>query len=358
LEQASLPGNSIHLNCWLIFSSKRFRIACEIFKAVTMNKVFFIIIISLFSVKGFSQVRTDTLIKKLDSLSKKTDSAGGQKNNTTEGAYTKKTRISVKTYFILLGSNLKQDFTKPFHMRRKDWRELGAFTLATVALSFADKPIQKAALEFREGSPTALNVSKYITNSGGIDEFYTLAALGAYGFIFKNEKIKAVTLLATQAYITGGVIESVLKYLSGRTRPSYYSPDVEAKPRFLGPFGNTSHDFNGNRSNSSFPSGHATAAFAAATVFAMEYKTTVWIPIFSYTAASLISLSRITENRHWTTDVFVGAVLGYLSGRQIVNNYHRYIKLKAPTIPKNTVTFNVQYNEYHQIAPGLVYHIR
>lgn len=322
----------------------------------TMNKIFLAILFFVLSINGFSQGK-DTLIKKLDSLSKKTDSAGGQKNNTHEGAYNENTKITFNAYFILLASDLKQDFTKPFHMVRKDWTKLGLFTLSAVALSFADKPVQKQALKFRAGNTDALKVSKFITNSGGIYEFYTLAALGSYGFIFKNEKIKTTTLLATQAYITGGVIESVLKYLSGRTRPSYYAPDVEARPRFLGPFGNTSRDYNGARSNSSFPSGHATVAFAAATVFAMEYKSTVWVPIFSYTAASLISISRITENKHWTTDVFVGAVLGYLSGRQIVNNYHRYAKLKAPHIPKNTVTFNVQYFN-GQLTPGLVYHIR
>ena len=322
-----------------------------------MTKVLFVFFLSLLSLNGMGQVK-DTLVKKLDSLSKKTDSAGGQQNNTTEAAYNQKTKITFKTYFILLGSDLKQDFTKPFHMVRKDWGKLGVFTLATVALTFADKPVQRQALKFRVGHTNALKVSKFITNSGGIYEFYTLAALGAYGYIFKNEKVRTTTLLATQAYITGAVIESVLKYLSGRTRPSYYGDGVEAKPRFLGPFGNTSRDYNGSRSNSSFPSGHATVAFAAATVFAMEYKNTVWVPIFSYTAASLISLSRITENKHWTTDIFVGAVLGYLSGRQIVNNYHRYAKIKAPGMQKNSVTFNIQYSNYRQITPGLVYHIR
>src|SRR5690348_2643064 len=115
-----------------------------------MNKFLFLIFFSLLSLNSFSQVK-DTLIKKLDSLSKKTDSAGGQINNTTEGAYNKKTRITLRTYFILLGSNLKQDFTKPFHMVRKDWGKLGVFTLATAALSFADKPIQRQALQFRTG---------------------------------------------------------------------------------------------------------------------------------------------------------------------------------------------------------------
>lgn len=310
----------------------------------------------MLSFKAFSQ-KTDTLIKKLDSLSVKTDSAGKQINNTTKGAYNEQTKITFKTYFILLGSNLKQEFTKPFHMRRKDWGKFGAFTLAIAALTFADEPIQKRAMQFIDKNPGVAKVSRFITNVGGPYEFITLATLGAYGFIFKNEKIKTTTFLASQAYITGGAIESVVKFLAGRTRPSFYDPNGEAEPTFKGPFGNTSHDFNGSRSNSSFPSGHATVAFAAATVYAMEYKTTVWVPIVSYTVASLISLSRITENKHWTTDVLVGSILGYLSGRQIVNNYHRYAKLKAPGQAKNSVSFNLQYSN-NQLQPGLVYHIK
>jgi hypothetical protein len=94
-------------------------------------------------------------------------------------------------------------------------------------------------------------------------------------------------------------------------------------------------------------------AFAAATVFAMEYKNRPWIPVFAYSAASLIGISRITENRHWTTDVVVGAALGYLTGRQVVNNYHRYAELKAPKQQKS-LSLNIQYNFGH-IMPGLVY---
>ena len=320
-----------------------------------MNKFLYVMLLSIISLPGISQ-QTDTLIRKLDSLSHKTDSAGKQLNNTTKGAYNENTKINFKSYLILLGSNLKQEFTKPFHMTRKDWGKLGVFALATGALCFVDVPIQKFVIRYRNNHPGGLNASKYITNFGGTYEFYTLAAMGAYGFIFKNEKIKTTTMLASQAYITGGVIESALKFLSGRTRPNYYDPAKNARPVFKGPFGNTSRDFNGNRSNSSFPSGHATVAFAAATVFALEYRTTIWVPILSYTAASLISISRITENKHWTSDVFVGAVLGYLTGRQIVNNYHRYAKLKAPGQPKNSVTYNLQYSS-GQFRPGVVYHM-
>ncbi len=302
---------------------------------------------------AFSQ-RTDTLINKLDSLSQKTDSAGGQINNIAPRAYNEETKITFNSYFILLGSDLKQSFTKPFHMSKKDWGNLGKFTLATVALSFVDEPIQRAALKLRNKNTGLNNVSKYITNFGGNYEGYTLAALGAYGFIFKNEKMKTTVLLATQAYITGAAVETVTKFLSGRTRPSYYSSGTEPEPRFLGPFSKTAVTSSGKKLYSSFPSGHTTVAFAAATVFALEYKDKPLIPIVAYSAATMIGLSRITENKHWITDVFVGAALGYLSGKQVVNNYHRYSKLKAPGQKKNTVTFNLQYS-YGHLMPGMVY---
>ena len=305
---------------------------------------------------GFSQ-KPDTLINKLDSLSRKTDSAGGQTNNIAPAAYNENTRLTFNTYFILLGSDLKQSFTKPFHMKKKDWGNLGKFALATAALSFADEPIQQGALKLRSNNPGLANVSKYVTNFGGIYEAYTLGALGAYGFIFKNTKMQTTTLLATQAYLAGGAVEGVTKFLSGRTRPSYYPPGTEAEPRFLGPFSKTATTSSGRKSYSSFPSGHTTVAFAAATVFASEYNDKLIVPIIAYSAATMIGLSRITENKHWSTDVLVGAALGYLTGKEVVNNYHRYSKLKAPGQKKNTVTFNLGYS-YGHFEPGLIYRFK
>jgi membrane-associated phospholipid phosphatase len=305
---------------------------------------------TIISVKGFSQ-QPDTLIKKLDSLSIQNDSTAKQLNNTSEAAYNAQTKITFKSYFILLGSSMKQQFTKPFHMTKMEWGKFGLFAVATGGLAFADKPIQRQALKFRKNDSKSfgLKASNYITNTGGAYEMITLVALGSYGYIFKNEKLRTTTLLATQAFITGSVTETVLKYLTGRTRPSFYANGTGREPAFRGPFSKAS-------SNSSFPSGHATVAFAAATVYAMEYKSTVWVPVLAYTAATLISASRITENKHWATDVFVGAILGYMTGRHVVNNYHRYAKLKSPGQTKNTVSFNLQYGS-GQFRPGLVYHI-
>ncbi|HUP11513.1 MAG TPA: phosphatase PAP2 family protein [Niastella sp.] len=317
----------------------------------------FVFVFLFINYTGHAQ-QPDTLIKKLDSLSTKTDSAGGQINNIDPRAYNEVTKINFPTYFILLGSDFKQQITKPFHMTGHDWGKVGYFALAAGVLSFADEPIQRTALRIRTNSATVRNVSRLVTNFGGPYETYTLAALGVYGFVFKNEKVKTTTFLASQAYITSGVVAGLIKFVAGRERPYHSDPvAVEAEPIFHGPFYKAEKDANGKKLNSSFPSGHTTAAFSAATVYALEYKDKPLVPILSYTAASLIGLSRITENKHWATDVLTGAALGYLTGRQVVNNYHRYAKLKAPKTKKNTVTFNLQYND-GVVMPGVIYTFR
>jgi PAP2 superfamily protein len=307
----------------------------------------------LISITGHTQV--DTLVKKLDSLRIKKDSTGAQENNISEKAYNENTKFRFGSYFILLGSDLKQEITAPFHFKKKDWLRLGELTLATGALLFTDEPVQRFALKLKDSSKAVRNTSQFVTKFGGLYEAYTLAALGAYGFIFKNEKMQTTTLLATQAYLTGGAMQYILKFISGRQRPYFYNANaVEAEPRFHGPFSKSGKDINGKRLNSSFPSGHTTVAFAAATVFALEYKDKPFVPILSYSVATLIGLSRITENKHWVTDVFFGAVLGYYTGKQVVNNYHRYAKLKAPNQKKNSVSFNLEYFE-GRLLPGMVY---
>lgn len=311
--------------------------------------ILFILLLSFHCHYGQSVGR---IWKQLDSLARLPDTI--PKDVQFQDIQHATTPISIPGYFTLLGSNMKQQITAPFHASSKDWKEVGVFTAFTAALAFADVPIQKQAFDLRVNSATVRKVSRFITNFGGPYETYTLASLAAYGFLFKNEKTLNTTLLATQAYLTGGMIESVAKYLSGRQRPSYYGVDTMGTPRFHGPISILGRKYNGQTVSSSFPSGHTTVAFAAATVFAMEYRNKPWVPILSYSAASLIGVSRITENRHWATDVLVGAALGYLSGRQVVRNYHRYAYLKTTRQKPSPVSFQLQYN-FGQIMPGLVY---
>lgn len=62
----------------------------------------------------------------------------------------------------------------------------------------------------------------------------------------------------------------------------------------------------------SFPSGHATAAFAVAT---MQSHFHPHQALFWYGGASLIAYSRVKLHRHYTHDVVAGAAVGILTSR-------------------------------------------
>ena len=234
---------------------------------------------------------------------------------------------------------------------------VGSIILLQSFSEYFDEPIQKLGVNIHNSSPSISSLSNNITQLGGRNELYCLAALGSYGFIFKNKKLQTTTLLATQAYITSGLIETFMKTVSGRQRPSYYNPaHPEPEPTFHGPVFKKGLDVGGPAYSSSFPSGHTTVIFAAATVFAKEYSNIKWVPIVAYSTASLIGISRITENKHWATDVIVGATLGYLSGNLVVNNYHRYVT-KKESQKRGALSFTLSYNGIN-LEPGLIYAFR
>jgi len=64
----------------------------------------------------------------------------------------------------------------------------------------------------------------------------------------------------------------------------------------------------------SFPSGHTAQAFLAATFLHKELgQKSVWYSVAGYTMATAVGTCRMISNRHWASDVLVGAGLGILS---------------------------------------------
>ena len=59
-------------------------------------------------------------------------------------------------------------------------------------------------------------------------------------------------------------------------------------------------------------------AFSWATVLAEEFKDKPVIGIVSYALATCTSFARVYKNKHWVSDVFVGAVLSHFITKKIV----------------------------------------
>ncbi len=121
-----------------------------------------------------------------------------------------------------------------------------------------------------------------------------------------NERIERATSLSAEALLNSVLYVGFLKKLSRRTRP------------FSGGTGEFFvSDPPSGQSNGSYPSGHATGAFAVAAVFAHEFSDSRWIPWAAYGTAGLVALSRVSLGRHFPTDVMTGAVLGDSLGRMV-----------------------------------------
>jgi membrane-associated phospholipid phosphatase len=196
----------------------------------------------------------------------------------------------------------------------------GAMALTTVALFPVDK---RLAAELQDSSTQANRF--FAKSSKGVE---LIASPGAYfigGGLFVVGRLGNMPRIAdlgwhgTEAVLVGDGITYVLKGLMGRSRPFVSN-------------GTIPHDFDLGRGFKdpdwqSFPSGHATTAFAAAA--AVTDETTMWWPHSTwligpamYGGATLVGLSRMYHNKHWASDVALGALIGTFSGKKVVLAAH------------------------------------
>lgn len=138
------------------------------------------------------------------------------------------------------------------------------------------------------------------------------------GRLGKNDRLAQLGLHGTEALLIGTASASVLKGTFGRQRPSVTPQDANSFDLFRGFFGSDSYR--------SFPSGHTVAAFAAAA--AVTSETAGWWPDSRwiigpamYGGAALVGVSRMYNNRHWASDVIIGAGIGTFAGLKVVR-YH------------------------------------
>jgi membrane-associated phospholipid phosphatase len=133
------------------------------------------------------------------------------------------------------------------------------------------------------------------------------AMIGLYGIglITKNSEVQFTGLQAFKALVLSAGVTGSIKYIAQRERP-YKTENI-----------NNFHFIWNSINNNSFPSGHTSDAFAMASVIGYHVKNKYWqIPI--YAIATGVGISRIHDNKHWASDVLLGAAIGYCVA-QIIN---------------------------------------
>ena len=139
------------------------------------------------------------------------------------------------------------------------------------------------------------------------------------GWAFRHPAWKAAGWQSLLAHGLAGMSSNLLKHLVGRPRPKF----MHAGSLDLSPVSGSGWD--------SFPSGHAAASFAVATVFAVRFPKMRWIIL---ALAGAIAVSRTLRGSHFLTDVAGGAVIGYLAGTIAATPLRQWsTSLKSALIP-------------------------
>jgi membrane-associated phospholipid phosphatase len=138
---------------------------------------------------------------------------------------------------------------------------------------------------------------RFISDSHGYFVAAVPVTTGVIGFIKNDDKVKRKALEMGEAIIFDVAIAQALKYTINRERPFTKYSFITIKTGATDP---------------SFPSGHTSASFAAATTLSLNYpKWYVVLPSFAW--AGTVGYSRLHLGAHYPSDVLAGAAIGSAS---------------------------------------------
>ncbi len=228
-----------------------------------------------------------------------------------------------------LGKDLWIQASSPFHMDKTNAYWVSAGLVTTAVLLITDQGTYNTVKDAEFDATWVSKASPVITKFGSAYGLGIVGAFAGYGFIAGDSKAKETAYLATESFLTSGLWGWAIKILTGRERPSVES---EGGGEWGGPLAYfRKHNNRSISAFDAFPSGHTLTAFSIATVFSEQYSDNIVIPIVCYTAASLVGVSRITEDAHWMSDVFVGAILGHLTAQEVLANNPSEVSRRGDT---------------------------
>ena len=197
----------------------------------------------------------------------------------------------------------------------------GGFAGLTVAMFPLD---ERFARQIRQDS-----TFNRLAQNGAVG-FETIAAPGAYfiggglylyGRLAKKPDLADFGWHGTEAVVLANGVTGLLKGVLGRSRPFVSNATNPRDFRLGGGFRTTDRQ--------SFPSGHTTTAFAAAAAVTSEVrrlrpKALPYVAPVMYGGAAVVGLSRMYHDKHWASDVALGAAIGTFSGLKVVRYSHAH----------------------------------
>jgi len=200
-------------------------------------------------------------------------------------------------------------------VRSLRWWDGAAAAGGISLLILVDLPVRTFVQEHRSGDLDG--VSATVRHFGEWPFFAGVpAALLLAGLATGHHRVTGAGVRTAATSGASIVLVLGLKQLLGRERPSHHAGSPA--------------DFDGVGGEGSFPSGHATMAFALAASLADEIRNP-WATAGLYTAAGAVAWSRVNDNYHWLSDVVAGALLGTATAR-VVNGRWRIFGWTPPTV--------------------------
>ena len=152
------------------------------------------------------------------------------------------------------------------------------------------------------------------------------------GLVADSPKWKETGEMLGEALILADAATLLIKEGTGRGRPVATARKDDFRP------------FQFKNDYDSFPSMHTASSFAMASVLAQTSDSTS-VAVLSYTAATFVGFSRMYQNKHWASDVLLGAAIGELAGRVVTSFHtHRGNRLAVlPAVSGDAVSMNLLY---------------
>jgi membrane-associated phospholipid phosphatase len=121
----------------------------------------------------------------------------------------------------------------------------------------------------------------------------------------------------------------ILKVGVGRPYP-LNGGDPNAPDRLDHPeYARTFHPFGSVWPLPAWPSGHTSATTAVAAALSASYPDRPWVAVIGYSLALAVGVGLVDGDRHWTSDVIAGALVGHAIGYSVGSAFRRRARADA-----------------------------